>query len=147
MPVPAEYVMSMVELENLVRSGSTERARLRIAQLVSAYQRMKRSRMLTDAECLDLLGFFAQNFKKMGQPEMALSWFEELCDLALRLVPNAEDTAWDLYHLAECFESLGRIEESIKALQLARNIPCPESLANKIDSMLSRLSRMNDALR
>lgn len=139
MAIPIQYMKSVSALEDLIHAGNIRQGRLASSQLMEQYDAMQRAGMLTPADTLEVLGMVASTLKKEQQFEMALPWFEMLCDLDIKISPESEDTAWDFYHFGECLEALGYVEKAIEAFQQAKDISCDDRLLEKTTDKLSKL--------
>ncbi len=139
MPIPITYLRTASTLENLVQTGQFRQALLINAQLEDEYDALLRAGALTPADAVEMLGMVASILKRAQQPEMALSWYETLCYIARRVFPESEDTAWDFYHLGECFEELDQVEQAVEAFQQTRKISRDSNLLDKSTNKISKL--------
>lgn len=115
-----QFLRLVMSIEQLVQSGDTAQASLKNQELKTLYASLKKTLSIEDQ--LELLGFIALTIREAGQAEMAIPWQIELCDLALDVAPDSENTVWDLINLAECWKVVGRVGEAINILNKAQNI-------------------------
>ncbi len=121
MIISSDFSQLVYRLKDLLVNGQIKEAKQINDQIWNSVPGILRTAQ-EQREALELVGWVALTIRESGQVEMALPWCKRVCDLAGKLEPRVEDTAWDYFHYASCLYEAGNIQKAKEQLDRAATV-------------------------
>ena len=95
-------LQTLSQVKTLVQAGRLAEAKTLLGRIASTLKKPDNITSEFEAhQLMEVCGALGLTLKKQRQYEMALPWFNTLCELAIKFAPDSVDTAWDYFHYAE----------------------------------------------
>lgn len=141
MPIPTKLLVYFSEINDLLTQGRNIEVQEKLNQL----KLVDLEKITTEYERLLWTAGIAFTLKKHSAYNLAIPYFEEACEIALKADPNSEKLIGDFWDLAECYENVG---EKLKAhSSYSDALKLSESIAPKFSPELRRrIDRLENEL-
>lgn len=130
-----------VQLEKLVQTGRIADAETLLGEIACRLPQPETIANQFEAnQVMENCGALALTLKEHGQPQMAVLWFNRLCQYTRRFAPASVDTAWNIYHYVECLVECGHIDRAREICKEANNVNDTSGSPNeKLDQKIRHL--------